>query len=94
MQHIANAKTDLGIRKDESIIESIMKTRNICLTFFCVLLCLALLTACAAPRLSAEKIAAARATYPQFTLPSADQANCYESSPCKTITAMPPARPL
>lgn len=84
MQHIANAKTDLGIRKDESI----MKTRNICLTFLCVLLCLALLTACAAPRLSAEKIAAARATYPQFTLPSADQANCYESSPLATTQSV------
>ena len=84
MQHIANAKTDLGIRKDKSI----MKTRNICLTFLCVLLCLALLTACAAPRLSAEKIAAARATYPQFTLPSADQSSCYESSPLATTQSV------
>lgn len=84
MQHIANAKTDLGIRKDKFT----MKVRNICLTFLCVLLCLALLTACAAPRLSAEKIAATRATYPQFTLPSADQSSCYESSPLATTQSV------
>ena len=84
MQHIANAKTDLGIRKDKFT----MKVRNICLTFLCALLCLALLTACAAPRLSAEKIAAARATYPQFTLPSADQSSCYESRPLATTQSV------
>ena len=84
MQHIANAKTDLRIRKDRST----MKIRNICLTFLSVLLCLALLTACAAPRLSAEKIAAARATYPQFTLPSDDQASCYESRPLATTQSV------
>lgn len=84
MQHIANAKTDLGIRKDKFT----MKVRNICLTFLCVLLCLTLLTACAAPRLSAEKIAAARATYPQFTLPSDDQASCYESRPLATTQSV------
>lgn len=84
MQHIANAKTDLGIRKDKFT----RKVRNICLTFFCALLCLTLLTACAAPRLSAEKIAAARATYPQFTLPSADQSSCYESSPLATTQSV------
>lgn len=84
MQHIANAKTDLGIRKNKFT----RKVRNICLTFFCALLCLTLLTACAAPRLSAAQIAAARATYPQFTLPSADQANCYESSPLATTQSV------
>lgn len=84
MQHIAIAKTDLGIRKDKFT----RKVRNICLTFFCVLLCLALLTACAAPRLSAEKIAAARATYLQFTLPSADQSSCYASSPLATTQSV------
>ena len=84
MQHIANAKTDLRIRKDRST----MKIRNICLTFLSVLLCLTLLTACAAPRLSAEKIAAARATYPQFTLPSDDQSSCYESRPLATTQSV------
>ncbi len=84
MRHIANAKIDLGIRKDKFT----MKVRNICLTFLSVLLCLALLTACAAPRLSAAKIAAARATYPQFTLPSADQSSCYESSPLATTQSV------
>lgn len=84
MQQAANTKIDLGIRKDKFT----MKVRNICLTFLCVLLCLALLTACAAPRLSAAKIAAARATYPQFTLPSADQSSCYESSPLATTQSV------
>lgn len=84
MQQSANTKTDLGIRKDEST----MKIRNTCLTFLSVLLCLALLTACAAPRLSDAKIAAARATYPQFTLPSADQSSCYESSPLATTQSV------
>lgn len=84
MQHIANAKTDLGKRKDESI----MKTRNICLTFLCVLLCLVLLTSCASPRLSSAKIAAARADYPQFALPSDDQASCYESRPLATTQSV------
>ena len=84
MQQAANTKIDLGIRKDKFT----MKVRNICLTFLCVLLCLTLLTACAAPRLSAEKIAAARATYPQFTLPSADQSSCYESRPLATTQSV------
>ena len=84
MQQAANTKIDLGIRKDKFT----MKVRNICLTFFCALLCLTLLTACAAPRLSAEKIAAARATYPQFTLPSDDQASCYESRPLATTQSV------
>lgn len=84
MQHIANAKTDLGIRKDKFT----MKVRNVYLTFLCVLLCLALLTACASPRLSSAKIAAARADYPQFALPSDDQASCYESRPLATTQSV------
>ena len=65
-----------------------MKTRNVYLTFLCVLLCLALLTACAAPRLSAAQIAAARADYPLRSTQNIETDDSYDADALKTFQSI------
>ena len=65
-----------------------MKTRNVYLTFLCALLCLTLLTACAAPRLSAAQIAAARADYPLRSTQTIETGDSYDMNALKTFQSI------
>ena len=63
-----------------------MKMQKFTRTLLCILLCVILLTSCAAAgKLSDAEISAARTNYPQFALPFIEPPDYYESDPLATF---------